>query len=170
MTTTPCPALSLHLASFDPPKRQLRPFGIAVSPPNSLGVWLLPPALLSLLYPGQKNSLFQSRGTAPMWHCPLLSVAAGTLPKATALSTNTPICVTPGTPESHKAAPGRCCIPGPRAPQTAKPWRSQCCLGFPFSLAGSRSGNYFWCCLTLERVTHTQGITPDRAPRLGQRK
>lgn len=58
----------------------------------------------------------------------------------------------------------------PRHDKQQSPGGASACLGFPFSLAGSRSGDYFWCCLTLERVTHGQGITPDPAPRCGQRK
>lgn len=120
-------------------------------------------ALLCPLHRGQRNPRFQSRGTAPMWHCPLLSVAAGTPSGNTGISVSRGI---PEGPESRRSVPGGCCI----HEKQQSPGGVSACSGFPFSLAGSRSEDYFWRCLTLERVTHAQGITPGPAPRCGQRK
>lgn len=109
----PCPALSLHLAYFDPKENNHDPLELPLTPPKPPWVLCCVPSI-----PDRRIPTFQSRGTEPMWHCPLLSVAAGTPPKATALSRNTEISVTRGIPEgpeSHRAVPGRCCIHEPQA-------------------------------------------------------
>lgn len=101
----PCPALSLYLAPFDPKENSHDPLELPTYTTKLPWVLCRVPSI-----PDRKIRTFQSRGTAPMWHCPLLSVAAGTPPKATALSRNTEISVTRGIPEgpeSHRAVPGQ---------------------------------------------------------------
>lgn len=167
----PCPALSLHPAPFDPKDDNCDPLELPLKPSNSSAAsrWLCRvPSIPDGEIPTPKAAALRLCGTAlccrwPWGHRPrpLLRVETpGFMPPEGFLKD------LGATRLSQEDAASMV----PRHDKQQSPGGVSACLGFPFSLAGSRSGDYFWCCLTLERVTHGQGITPDPAPRCGQRK
>lgn len=153
----PCPALSLHL--LVPKKTTMTLWNCHLHHQTPWGAWLLPPGSAVSLpsrtakFPFPEPVALRRCGTALC--CRWLR---GHRPRPL-LRVETPRFMSPERslkdPKATKPPQEDAACRVPRHEEQQSPAGVSACLGFPFSLAGSRSGDYFWCCLALERVTHT---------------